>query len=294
MPATRGSYNFDVDERDTLFDSAANLEKLRRLFRDGQIIGGDWGPGRPGDFDHGSWHVLCHLAGASGVFDTAAGRTWCAITHVPTADTYEATITYRSGSGVATIPLASAEGKSMAARAACVGFIEGTSQGHIAARGANDTSTAFNSWPRQMFDQGVSSQANGGTVWEHWSTTRDIRESSAIGTAVLRAWLTLIACLGGQFVGAVARGRREHSHPRQLVALVRAGVLTQAEALWDVTPHPIPKPAQDRMHEARPADSLAVAEALPFVAGQKKYFMFARRIGHWSSTASVKRDLGLS
>ncbi len=64
---------------------------MRALFRDVGIINGDWGPGRAGDFDHGSWHILCHLAGASGVPESSSGRAWCGITHVPASDTYQAT-----------------------------------------------------------------------------------------------------------------------------------------------------------------------------------------------------------
>ncbi len=294
MPNTRGSYDFDVDGYGVLIDNGANLEKLRRLFRDDRIIGGDWGPGNPGDFDYGSWHILCHLAGGSGVMSSPAGRAWCGITHVVASDTYEATITHRHQGAVRTVSLGSSDGVKILTEAKCLGFIEGTSLGHIAARGVRDADTAFNGWPRQMFDKDVSSEDDGGTVWEQWSTTRDIRASSAIGTSVLRAWLALVACLGGRFVAAIARGRREHSHPKQLVALVRARVLSEDEAMWNVTPTPIPKTVQDLLYEAQPAASLAAAEALPFVSGQQQYFMFERRIDRWSSTESVRTDLGAS
>ena len=293
MAQVRGTYNFEIDRSGKLMNHEANLEKLRRLFRDGQIIGGDWGPGDPGDFDHGSWHILCHLAGGSGVLSTSEGRAWCGITHAAESDTYLATITHRRQGVVRTIPLATSEGTTIRTGATCLGFIEGSSLGHIAARGANDADTAFNGWPRQIFDQDVFSTDDGGTVWEQWSTTRDIRPSSAIGTSVLRAWLALVASLGGRFVAAVARGRREHSHPTQLVALVRAGVLTDYDASWDILPEPLPESVQLLLHEARPGDSLAASEALPFGPGRQHYYMFERRIGRWSSTASVKNDLGV-
>jgi hypothetical protein len=174
-----------------------------------------------------------------------------------------------------------------------LGYIEGSSVGHIAARNVNDPATAFNRWPRQSFDQPTDSDQDGGTVWEHWCTTRDIRPSSAIGTSVLKAYLTLVSRLGGRFVAAVARGRREHNHPRQLAALVEAGLLTRDEATWDVMPDPIPRAAQDLLYEARPADALAAAESLPFTPGNQKYFMFQRRIRRWSRADQVERDLGV-
>ncbi len=293
MSPARGTYAFEITHSGALVDNAANRGRLTKLFRDADIIEGDWGPGDPGDFDNGSWHILCHLAGGTGVFETAAGRAWCAITHVPASDTYQATVTHNPPASrtISTVPLTSSVAAALLAGAHCLGFIEGSSQGHILARGVADAPTAFNHWPRQMFDKDVHSLDDGGTVWEHWSTTRDIRETGAIGTSVLTAWLTLISHLGGRFVAAVARGRRDHGHPRQLVALVRAGVLTAEEATWDVTPDAIPGPAQDLLYEARPADALIAAEQLPFASGKQKYYMFTRRIGNWSSSEKVLRDL---
>jgi hypothetical protein len=292
MP-TRGSYDFEIDGSGALVDNVANMGKLRALFRDDAIINGNWGPGNYGDFDNGSWHILCHLAGGSGVLNTGSGRAWCGITHAPATDTYEASITYRRSGAAATVPLSAGEGAALANGAQCLGFIEGSSVGHIAARGVNDGPDAFNGWPRQSFDKDASSDEDGGTVWEHWSTTRDIRSSSAIGTSVLKAYLTLVSRLGGRFVASVARGRREHNHPRQLVALVKAGFLTADEATWDVIPDAIPRAAQDRLYEARPADALAASESLPFTPGKQHYFMFQRRIRRWSKAADVKRDLGI-
>jgi hypothetical protein len=75
------------------------------------------------------------------------------------------------------------------------------------------------------------------------------------------------------------------------VALVQSGLLTADEATWDTTPAAIPKAAQDLLYEARPEESLAAVEMLPFTPGQQKYFMFERRIGKWSTASQVKRDL---
>ena len=289
----RGSYGFVVaDDRKSLVDSTVNLEKLQRLFRDGDIIGRNWGPGAPRDFDNGSWHILCHLAGASGVLTTESGRACCGITHVSTTDRYQATITFGQADRVSTLELSSAAGSRLADRADRLGFIEGSSRGHISARGIRDAPDAFNGWQRQRFDKDVSSGENGGTVWEHWATTRDIRPSSAVGTSVLRAYLTLVSVLGGRFVAAVARGRRQYSHPTQLAALVRAGVVSTEEATWDTTPEPIPQGVQDLLYEARPADALTASESLPFTAGAQRYFMFSRGIGEWSRAVDVRRDLG--
>lgn len=286
----RGTYGFGVTQTGRLIDDAGNRERLGRLFRDSGIIQGRWGPGRSGDFDNGSWHILCHLAGASGVLRNGTTNAWCGITHLKDSDSYAATVTVRADGQVKTALL---QGQELANNPKIAGFLEGTSQGHIAARGVDDAGTAFNGWPRQKFDQDVDSSANGGTVWEQWCTTRDIRPSSQIGSAVLDAYLTLISVLGGRFVAAVARGRRQHEHPIQLVALVRAGLLTAEEATWDVTPQPIPMASQNLLYEARPADALAACEQLTFRDDMPTYYMFSRRIGQWSTTQDVRRDLGI-
>lgn len=287
------SYRFEIGENGRLVDCAANLELLRKLFRDGDIIDGNWGPGDPGDFDYGSWHILCHLAGGSGVLKLPQGLAWCGITHASKGDYYEATVTFKRGGSLVTLPLGSAEGAAVVGAAECLGFIEGSSLGHISCRNFNDPPTAFNNWPRQRFDQPVDSEEDGGVVWEQWSTTRDLRESSRIGSSVLQAYLTLVSLLGGRFVAAVARGRREHEHPVQLVALVKAGLLAAEEATWDITPLAIPLDAQRLLYEATVGDSLRAAELLFREAGPQRYFMFSRRIDRWSPTSEVKKDLGI-
>ena len=291
MPQMRDTYGFELSSSGALADNPENLERLRWLFRDGQLVAGQWGPGDPGDFDHGGWHVLCHLAGASAVARLVGGLAWCGITHRSAVDAYEATMTFRSGADLQTLPIRSPEATQLLAGASYVAFVEGSSLGHICARGVNDPPDAFNKWPRQRFDQGVSSLDDGGTVWEHWSTTRDLRATSAIGTSVLDAWLALVARLGGRFVAAVARGRREHSHPEQLVAMVRAGLISAEEATWAVEPTPIPSAAESLLYEARPEDALSAAHGLPLKPGELSYFMFARRIDRWSGAEQVRADL---
>jgi len=288
----RGTYGFETGDGGRLLDNAANLERLRRLFRDGAIIDNEFGPGNPGDFDNGSWHILCHLAGGTGVFGGADGPTWAAITHEPASDRYRATVSFKDGGSTQTVPIGEAAATARLSGRSVVGFVEGSSVGHIAARNVRDARTAFNGWPRQQFDRPANDASNdGGTVWEQWCVTRDIRASSAIGDSSLRAYLSLVSVLGGRFVAAVARGRREHEHPRHLCALVKSGVLTRDEATWDVTPRAVPDEAERLLLEARPADSVQAASLLAWDAREPRYYMFSRRIDSWSKTAQVRSDL---
>jgi hypothetical protein len=288
----RGSYEFSIDGRGAVVLDPKNLERLRRLFRDGAIIGEEWGPGDEGDFDNGSWHVFCHLAGGTGAYSLGEGRAWVGITFDAPSGLYRASATWREDGRIRTSPLASVDVQTRLATGKCLGFIEGTSLGHVSARGMNDDDVIFNKWKRQQFDQDVNSEEDGGVVWEHWCTSRDIRPTSKIGTSVLEAWLELVNAMGGRFIAAVARGRRDYGHPVQLAAMVKAGLLSEEEALWETTPRPIPKAQQALLYEARPNDALVAVEALPFVANEQRYFMFERRIGHWSKSEDVKKDLG--
>ena len=102
-----------------------------------------------------------------------------------------------------------------------VGFVEGTSKGRISARFTKDPPTLFNLWRRQDFDLPAGTPQDGGRVWEHWCTLRDIRPAHQIGTSALTAYVSLTAALGDHFVPTVARGRREYGHPVQLREMVR-------------------------------------------------------------------------
>lgn len=296
--AQRGSYSFEVDAAGRVAVNTDNLHRLRRLFRDGAIIDEAWGPGDPwdplvpgvpGDFDHGSWHILCHLAAGAGVYSTSKGLAWVAITHDASKDLYAATVSFKDGAEVRTLRLDATPARELLGGAKLLGFVEGASLGHVTARGRPDDDKR---WRRADFDQDVSSEADGGTVWEHWCTTRDIHAWSAMGSSVLGAYLELVSLLGGRFVAAVARGRREHDHPTQLAGLVKAGLLTREEATWDVKPVPIPEAAQKLIYEARPADWLAAAPLLPLDATRApSYCMFQRRIDRWSTAAQVAADL---
>ena len=262
MP-NRGTYQFDVQANGNLVNSVENLELARRLFRDGDIISGLWGPGRRGDFNYGGWHCLCHLAAGAGVFQLGTGFLWVAITHAGNVDKYLATVSAReSDRTLRTVELNSTEGRILLNQANLLGYVEGTSLGHVSARNVQDPPDAFNSWPRQAFDRAGGSNEQGGTVWEHWCTTRDLRVTNTIGDSVLRAYLTLVSTLGGEFVATIARGRRSYNHPEQLCALVKAGFIAREDALWDSMPYEIPLPEERLFNEARPADSLRAVESL--------------------------------
>lgn len=289
----RGSYGFEVQSSGSLIDSVENLERARVLFRDGAIISQRWGPGNQGDFDNGGWHSLCHLAAASGVFKSASGFLWAGITHVGSTDRYLATLSFRETSGdPKTIEIGSAAGRDLLGRAILVGYVEGTSEGHISARAVNDSSGRFNGWQRQEFDRPAKGdKSEGGTVWEHWCTTRDLRPSDSVGDSVLRAYMTLVSALGGEFVATVIRGRRKYNHPDQLCALVKAGFVARDEALRDLIPREIPTVEECLFKETRPADSLRAVEKLAWPSPPERYYyMFKRAIKSFSKKTSVESD----
>jgi hypothetical protein len=288
----RGLYGFDTQPNGNLVDTEANFELLRKLFRDGSIIKGKFGPGNEGDFDLGSWHILCHLAGGTAVLEANGKKIWLGLTHKGFPDAYEVSVAFRDGATVSSVGLKSDAGKEKAAQGSIRFFIEGSSCGHILARGIRDPENAYNGWPRQDFDKSVWSKAEGGTVWEHWCTTRDLRQANVPGETLLRGYLTLVSVLGGRYVAAIARGRRSHEHPLQLCALVKAGLLTEDEAAWDTAPLPIPGNVQRLLYQARPADYLKAGEELEAPSGTAPYyFMFERCIKQWSPAASVRADL---
>jgi hypothetical protein len=288
----RGTFNFEVTAEGNLADIAENVETLRRLWLDRTIINGSsLGPGRAGDFDYGAWHVSCHVAGAGGVRQTADGRLlWLEISYDRNPDLYYASVTADTAGRVSTYRLDSPEAKALLQGSKLLGFIEGNSTGHISARQVNDPPTRFNNWPRQDFDQPVDSSGQGGKVWEHWCTIRDIRPSCAIANSVLGAYVSLVAALGDLFPPTVARGRRDYSHPTQLCAFVRAGFTSKESATWDTMPVAIPAVPEKLLLEARPADALAAVKQLSWT-DPPRYYMFSRKISHWSSASAVKQDL---
>ncbi len=292
MTIKRGSFGFEVSDGGDLVNSSANVEALRRLWLDRSMIdGADLGPGDPGDFDHGAWHVGCHVVTGGGVRRAVDGRLmWLEISWNDGRDEYFASVTASQAEGPRTVPLDSADGERLVAGSGLLGFIEGSSQGRISARSAQDPPDRFNKWRRQDFDQRAGSPEDGGRVWEHWCTLRDIRPTQPIATSVLRAYVALMAVLGNRFVPTVARGRRQYGHPVQLCAMVRAGLTAEDAAAWDTTPVVVPAAVESVLLEARPADGLAAAERLTW-GGEPRYYMFQRRIREWSPAAAVQRDL---
>ena len=287
----RGTFNFEATGSG-LTSNQANVDALRRLWLDRTLISGaDLGPGNRGDFDHGAWHVACHLVAAGGVRRAGDGRlVWLALSHDPESDEYYAGATAMQDGRATTVAIDSAEGDRLLQGSTLLGFVEGNSVGHISARGARDEADEFNGWRRQDFDQSPDSPRDGGKVWEHWCTVRDIRVSHPVGSSVLAAYVALVAALGDRFMPTVARGRRQYGHPKQLCAAVEAGLTSEQSATWDTKPFAIPPAAEPLFLEARPAGELAAAEQLAWDE-PPRYYMFTRRIGSWSLAAEVRRDL---
>jgi len=272
---TRGSRGFEVDGAGDLLASTRNVDLLRALWSSREP-GLDVGPGV---HESGAWHVSCHLLGAGGVRISASNDLlWLEVSHVAADDTYDATIT-RAGE---TVPLASDRGRELLSGSTLAGFVEGTSEGHISARDVVDSPDRFEGWKRQNYDQPIDSTAQGGRVWEHWCTTRDLDPESAFSRSWLGAFLSLCAALGDRFAPTVARGRTQYGHPQQLRAMVAAGLMSGASATWRCTPRPIPQASQDLLYEARAEAALQAVSGLEWTSGDVRYYMFSRKIGSWA------------
>jgi hypothetical protein len=291
--AFRGTYLFEVSENGVLADTQENLEKMRELLLDKEIIGNALGPGDEGDFDYGAWHVICHLAAGAIVYRAEGGEIyWVEISHMRESDTYAPTVTsFSSGKAVRNLPLFAATALELFKDARLLGFVEGSSLGHISARDVTDPPDRFNQWVRQAFDQPEDSTEDGGRVWEHWCTVRDIRKSNVIGTSVLRSYLSLLALAGGRFAAMVARGRTDYDHPVQLAAMVKAGLVGREDVLIDLKPKPIPRNIELMIYSADPAKCAEAAAKLPWPVGALSYFMFERRIERWNPLERVSEEL---
>lgn len=289
----RGSLQFDVDDDGDLLNSAGNVETLRRLWLHHTLVEPKHlGPGDRGDFDVGAWHVGCHLAAAGGVRRARDGSLlWLEISHDHVADEYYGSATARRAGAVETVRLDSAEGRTLLDDSKPLGFVEGTSTGRISARHVSDPPDRFQLWRRQDFDQPSTCPDDGGKVWEHWCTLRDIRPSNRIATSVLTAYVSLVAALGDRFPATVARGRREYGHPVQLAAMVHAGFTGRTSALWNTTPTTLPTAVARLFLEGEAALALEAVERLDW-SRPPRYYMFKRRIRHWSRAGAVRRDLG--
>ncbi len=291
-PTTRGSLQFQVTSDGDLLNSAVNVNLLRQLWTGRNLIQkDDLGPGDPGDFDHGAWHSSCHLLGAGGACRLKDGRLlWLEVSHAHTRDEYTATITVREKNSVKTILLDSAEGRNLVDDSTGIGFIEGNSTGRTSARGVFDSPTKFNLWRRQDFDQPLTSTVEGGKVWEHWCTLRDLRPACDVATTVMSAYISLVAALGDKFAPMVLRGRRDYGHPKQLCAMVKAGFIAEISATTELTPTAIPAAMESHFLEGNPEHAFAAVEKLDW-SNPLRYYMFARKIASWSTAKNVEEDL---
>lgn len=289
----RGISKFEINGNGHLLFNESNLEKMRKMFLDRKIIDGALlGPGDPGDFDLGAWHVLCHLAGGCAVYRSAGTFLWVEISHVPFVDLYTATVTVEvCDEPISTFPLTSPEGQALLEKAELVGFIEGSSLGNISAKDMIDSEVKFNKWKRQDFNLNEDSKSDGGRVWEHWCTLRDITPNAKVGLSVLQAYLAMVSFCGGRLVSIVARGRKQYHHPEQLIALVKYGIISKEDALLDLNPKHIPGKEELLIYSADPKKCVQAAKILPWDEHDISYFMFSRRIDKWNTGNKVKSDL---
>jgi len=286
----RGEYGFTIDSQEHLLCNEDNYQKAQRMFLDWNIINGQGGPGTDPN-DKGSWHILCHLAGASALFESPKKLPgWVGITYNEVGNSYAATFSYYQGEKVRIAALDSDEARKAMASYVLRGYIEGASRGHILNRKANDPGDSTKVDRRQDYDQQVDSTKDGGPVWEHWTTTRDILTVDSLGTSLLMSYLRLVALLGGRYCGTVARGRfdREYCHVIQLCSLVEAGFIAPQDALWEVEPVTIPQEVQVVFHEANPEAFLQGATMLLDIAkAQENYYMYERRIDNFVAASSL-------
>jgi hypothetical protein len=278
MPEATARGSFQVDERGAVIANDANVDALRNLWSSrpaGMPVG-------PGVSDTGAWHVACHLLAAGCVRRTSGGELlWLEISHVPTNDTYAATVTHGAAGEATTVPLSTSEAHQLLQDSSLVGFVEGTSEGHITARGVQDPPGRFGPWARQNYDRPAGDPGQGGRVWEHWCTTRDLAPDSQFSRALLTAYLQLCNAAGDLFAPTVARGRVDYGPPEQLNAMIDAGFTTQASASWATTPRQVEAEAELLLEEATAKDALQAIQRLSW-ADEPIYFMYARRISQWA------------
>ena len=161
---------FEVDDYGDILYTKNNLELLRKLWLDREVINGiKLGPGDDEEFENGAWHIACHLVAACGVRRTKSGNLlWLEISFNPTAQLYEPTLTIREKGNISTYPIFSTKAKDYISDSELLGFVEGTSEGRISAQGIQDTNDSFAGNPRQKYDQNPDSNEDGGRVWP-WS-----------------------------------------------------------------------------------------------------------------------------
>jgi len=278
----RGSFNFRVTERGNLVDCPENVTKLRDLWLDRTLISrNELGPGvRDGE----AWHISCHLVAAGSVFRSSSGiLQWLEISHLNSSDLYYPSITTEDNGNINTVSLLSETGMSLIQGSTLLGYVEGTSEGRISARGVEDSSERFNGYLRQSYNSTPGTGVRGGKIWEHWCTTRNLSPSLDISNSLLSAYITLCAISGDLFSATVTRGRTQYSHPKQLDAMIIAGFTSEDSVTFQITPSPISRNAEALFHEATPQSAYNAVKMLDWKEDQIQYFMYERRISSFDS-----------
>ena len=279
----RGTYGFEINQNGNIVDNSQNVELLRKLWLDLEIIPEGPGVGDAGDFDNGAWHVACHLVAAGTARKTSDDRfMWLEISYSQNDKIYFPTLSIREKGEIKSIRLISKEAQNLVTDSTLLGFVEGTSEGRISASGVKDSLYMFNGSLRQEYDQIPGTINEGGRVWEHWCTTRDIRISSSIGSSILKAFISLTAASGDKFIPTIARGRLDYQHPAHLNAMVKAGLTSFDSSHWNVKPSKIPYEEDLLFQKGDTKSNFLAAEKLNW-SNPMKYFMFARRIERWNS-----------
>jgi hypothetical protein len=288
----RGSYSFEVNNSGNIIYSVYNVELLRKLWLDRKIINfAELGPGDPGDFDFGAWHSSCHLVAASGVCRDSDGKySLLEISYNSQTGMYQPSLTFHASNKILTVNLNSSLAQEYLQNSKIVGFVEGTSEGRISARGIVDSSELFNNNPRQDYDQEPESSKEGGRVWEHWCTLRDIRATSPIATSVLSAYVSLTAVLEDKFPATVLRGRKDYGHPRQLCAMIQAGFISRESALLNITPKQIPLDIEPKLKTSFPSEGIEGIEMLDWSKENFSYYMYARKISNWCTSDYLAKE----
>lgn len=151
----RGSYSFEVSDAGRIINSSYNVELLRRLWLDRKLVcPNELGPGDPGDFDFGAWHIACHLVAAACVRRTKDGKfIWLEISYNQATEVYYPSLTYRNNEDIVILSLNSIQAQKFIEKSETIGFVEGTSEGRISAKNVVDNEMLFNKNLRQEYDQ---------------------------------------------------------------------------------------------------------------------------------------------
>ena len=279
----RGTYSFEIDNNDDILYSKNNIKLLRKLWLDRKLINvQELGPGDEEEFENGAWHIACHLVAGSCVRRTKDDKLiLLEISYNLQNQIYQPTLTIRENNSIISVNIHSEKAEKYIQDSKLLGFVEGTSEGRIAAKEVNDSSYSFAGNPRQNYNQEVGSSEAGGRVWEHWSTTRDIRESSKIGSSILDSYVLLVSVCGDQFVSIVARGRKDYFHPKQLKAMIETGFVSLKSTQLNIKPSVIPQPENLLFQEAETESSYLAIEKLDW-DDPPKYYMYSRSINEWN------------